>query len=294
MKGLSKDDFQVQENGQPQQLASFREYGNSAIEPSKPAASVPPPPNVFNNNDDAIAGQPMVVILLDFLNTETADQQDAVQQLAKFLRTKPKGTKFALFLLTERLQMLQGFTSDENLLLATLDSKSVRPRIPSELQRMDLAGLIQDHKEQALSNPNLEQSVQELTNQQATLDSAQLDRRALITTDGFDALAHYLRATPGRKSLIWLSGSFPLLFLANEKLNVDTANFSPAYSTYSDLVRKTANLLAESHMRRVSGKRAQNESGCSARHQRESESFPGRAAWIHGAGDSTRAGWGYE
>ena len=166
----------------------------------------------------------------------------------KFMRTKPEGTRFALFLLTERLEMLQGFTSDENLLLATLNSKSARPRISSELQRTDLGGLIQAFKEAALTDPNAEKSVQNLTSQQATEDSSQLNRRALITTDGFAALAHYLQATPGRKSLIWLSGSFPLTFVANEKPNVDTANLSPIYNTYSDLVRKTANLLAEAHI----------------------------------------------
>jgi VWFA-related protein len=248
VKGLSKDDFKVQENGATQELASFREYGNSAVEPAKPVATAPPHPNVFNNSDTTTADQPMVVILLDYLNTEIADQQDASRQLAKFLRTKPVGTKFALFLLTERLEMLQGFTSDENLLLATLNSKSARPRISSELQKMDMGRIIEGYKEAAQSNPNLERTVQELTNSQATLDASQLNRRALITTDGFGALAHYLQATPGRKSLIWLSGSFPLTFIANENPNVDTANLSSIMNTYSDLVRNTANLLAEAHV----------------------------------------------
>ena len=248
VKGLSKDDFQLQENGVPQQLASFHEYGNSAVEPSSPVASAPLPPNVFNNNDNTTADQPMVVILLDFLNTEVADQQDAIQHLAKFMRTKPEGTKFALFLLTERLEMLQGFTADENLLLATLGSKSARPRISSELQKMDLGSIIEGYKEQAQFSPDLEHDVQNFTNEQADLSATQLQRRAIITTDGFAALARYLNATPGRKSLIWLSGSFPLSFVANENQNVDTANLTPVQNTYSNLVRKTTNLLAESHI----------------------------------------------
>ena len=294
VKGLSKDDFQVQDSGEPQELASFREYGNTDVEPSKPVASALPPPNVFNNNDNATPGQPMVVILLDFLNTDMADQQDAVRQLAKFLRTKPEATKFALFLLAERLQMLQGFTSDENLLLATLNSKSARPRISSELQKMDLGSLIEGHKQQAMISPNMESSVQDLTRQQATLDSAQLDRRALITTDGFAALAHYLNAIPGRKSLIWLSGSFPLSFLANEKLNVDTAEpvarpehlFRPG-SEDDESIGRVAH-------RRVSGERARPGGGGSSWHRRESESPGVGAAWIHGAGDSASVDRGNE
>jgi VWFA-related protein len=248
VKGLSKDDFQVKENEVPQELASFHEYGNSTIEPSKPVASAPTPSNVFNNNSNTTADQPMVVILLDYLNTQIADQQDAIRQLTKFMRTKPAGTKFALFLMTERLEMLQGFTADENLLLATLGSKSARPRISSELQKMDMGGMIEGYKQAAQSNPDLERTVQNLTNSQAVLDASQLSRRAAITTDGFAALANYLKATPGRKSLIWLSGSFPLTFIANENSNVDTANLSPVVNTYSDLVRNTANLLAEAHI----------------------------------------------
>ena len=248
VKGLAKDDFQVKENEEAQELASFREYGNGTVEPAKAAASAPAAANVFNNNDNPTADQPMVVVLLDYLNTDISGQQDALRQLEKFLRSKPEGTKFAIFLLTEQLKMLQGFTTDENLLVATLNSKSARPTISSELHRTDLGGLIQDFKEMALTNTNGEQAAQDLTNQQAIQDSTQLKRRALVTTDGFAALAHYLQATPGRKSLIWLSGSFPLSFVANDKPNVDTANLTPVFNTYSDLVRKTANLLAEAHI----------------------------------------------
>jgi VWFA-related protein len=248
VKDLSKDDFQVQENGEPQNLLSAREYGNSSVETSRPVPSAPPPPNVFNNNENTTSDQPMVVILLDFLNTEIADQQDAIQHLTKFLRTKPIGTKFALFLLAEHLQVLQGFTSDENLLLATLGSKSARPRISSELQKFDLGNIIEGYKDQSQFNPDLERDVQQLTNDQANLNATQLDRRAVITTDAFAALARYLKATPGRKSLIWVSGSFPLSFVANENPNVDTAILSPVQNTYSNLVRKTTNLLAESHI----------------------------------------------
>jgi hypothetical protein len=39
-----------------------------------------------------------------------------------------------------------------------------------------------------------------------------------------------------------------LTFVANDKPNVDTSNLSLISRTYSDLVRKTANLLAEAHI----------------------------------------------
>ena len=198
VKGLSRDDFKVQENGQSQELASFHEYGNGAIEPSKPVASAPQTPNVFNNNESPTTDQPMVVILLDFMNTQLADQQVAIQELTKFLRTKPAGTKFALFLLAEHMQMLQGFTTDGNLLLATLGSKSAQPRITTQLEKMDLTSVIEGFRQKAMVDGGAEVDVQIFTGIQANLDATQVNRRIVVTTGSFAALARYLNATPGR------------------------------------------------------------------------------------------------
>jgi VWFA-related protein len=249
-KGLSKDDFQAEENGKPQRLRSFREYGNGPVESPKAAASTPPPPNVFNNNDNMAADQPVGIILLDFLNTEVADQGVARQQLIKFLRKKPAEMKFAICTLTDRVQLLQGFTADENLLLANLNDKRARPKFSSQLQRVDLGGLIQTLKQEAQFDGRawLQGSVQNLVRQQTLVDAAQLDRRAALTTDALAQLARYLAPIPGRKSLIWLSGSFPNAFSGARALSVDSPNQSNIELTFSDRLRTTANLLAQAHI----------------------------------------------
>lgn len=250
VKGLSKDDFQVEEDGKPQSLRSLREYGNGPAESPKPAASVPPPPNVFNNNETVAADQPVGIILLDFLNTDVADQGAARQQLMKFLKKKPEGMKFAICALTDRLQLLQGFTTDENLLLANLNSKGARTRFSSQLQRTDLSGVIQNLKQEAQSSTGawLEGSVQNLVREQASWDAAQLDRRVAMTAEALAQLARYLSPIPARKSLFWLSGSFPGAYLGATSLNVDNPNQSNIERTYSDRLRTTANLLAEAHI----------------------------------------------
>ncbi len=250
VKGLSKEDFQVEENGKPKSLRSVREYGNGPAGTPKPAATAPPPPNVFSNNNDVAADQPVGIILLDLLNTVIADQEAARQQLIKFLRRKPEGMKFAICTLTDRVQLLQGFTADENLLLANLKSKRARGRFSSELQRSDLGGVIQTLKQEAQFDGKawLQGSVQNLARQQALLDAAQLDRRAGITADAFAQLARYVSPIPGRKSLVWLSGSFPLAFLGNTSLNADTPNQSNIERTYSDRLRTAANLMAAAHI----------------------------------------------
>jgi hypothetical protein len=59
----------------------------------------------------------VTLILYDLLNTPADEQQRTKLELLKFLQNKPKGTKFALCALSDKLQMIQGFTPDEGLLI---------------------------------------------------------------------------------------------------------------------------------------------------------------------------------
>jgi hypothetical protein len=70
------------------------------------------------------------------------------------------------------------------------------------------------------------------------------DRRMSVTVGAFAQLARYLSGIPGRKNLVWLSGSFPL------GIYPDTTGQSPFIQgrNYSDELRKAANLLAEAHV----------------------------------------------
>jgi hypothetical protein len=40
----------------------------------------------------------------------------ARQQILKFIRNKPEGTRFAIFVSTDKLRLVQGFTADKDLL----------------------------------------------------------------------------------------------------------------------------------------------------------------------------------
>jgi VWFA-related protein len=68
--------------------------------------------------------------LLDLLDTAQDDQPYARQQLLKFIDSKPKGTRFAVFVLSDGLHLVQGFTADRGQLHAVLDPSHAIPHVP--------------------------------------------------------------------------------------------------------------------------------------------------------------------
>jgi len=75
---------------------------------------------------------------------------------------------------------------------------------------------------------------------QADLTAFQTDQRVGMTLDAMQELARYLSAVPGRKNLIWFSGSFPLNLDPDPSLQ----NPSEVMRDYYDDVRETSELLS--------------------------------------------------
>jgi VWFA-related protein len=79
---------------------------------------------------------------------------------------------------------------------------------------------------------------------EADVEAYQTQVRIQNTVDAFNALARYLGALPGRKNLLWFSGSFPLTLLP------DPTAGSQATSTFfmNELVKDTTALLAKAQV----------------------------------------------
>jgi VWFA-related protein len=250
VKDLSEKDFQIFEDGKPQRINYFHQYkgyaGSSAsgTEAEQPAAPKLPP-NVFANNQLAREDEPVTVFLLDLLNTPPEAQYFAREQLIQFLKDKPKGSQFALCTLANGLRLIQGFTADEQLLIATARGKKGAVRYAPIHERnvgMDIGLKMQ--QEVAAFDPGKQFAVQMFQEAEAEERAQELDRRLFVTVDGFAQLARYLSGVPGRKNVVWLSGSFPLGIFPNN----DLFNAFNETRNYSELMRKTANLLADSHV----------------------------------------------
>src|SRR6202040_835201 len=81
---------------------------------------------------------------------------------------------------------------------------------------------------------------------EAQQQSFQLQLRVKYTLDAMSQIARYLSSIPGRKNLIWFSGSFPISVLPDT-----TGNLPDPFAVVADYekeFRDTVNLLARSQV----------------------------------------------
>ncbi len=207
--GLHREDFQVTEDGKPQNVSVFEEHKGEAVN----LANIPPmPANVFTNYPLARIPDSVNVLLLDWLNTQPQDQAFVRAQTIKYLKSIPSGTSLAVFTLGSRLHMVQGFTTDPAVLLAALDSKKAKPG--TESARL-LPTTVQDAAERELidlmrMNMAAPAAIDAVRQEMARTSALQADERVKITLQALQLLARFLSGIPGRKNVIWFSGSFPI------------------------------------------------------------------------------------
>ncbi len=246
--GLQKQDFEVLEDGKPQTISTFEEHHGAPPTQIK----VPPlPPHVYTNFPVTQTADSVNVLLLDALNTPSRDQSYVHSQMIKYLKTIPPGTRVAIFTLASRLRMLQGVTTDSSELLAVLNrakaGPSQSPLLPSNAEA-DADQRMIDFMEENSAGPStapatLAMAAVDPINamKQFLADTAaiQTELRISITLQSLQQLARYLSSVPGRKNVIWFSGSFPAGILPNSDL-VDP--FTSA-DTFQEDIRKTTDML---------------------------------------------------
>jgi VWFA-related protein len=211
VQGLTKADFSVTEDGKPQEILTFDANGFSSGMDYLPPILPPQPPNTFVNMPATPEKGPLYVLLYDLVNMDSPDQMNspedhsaqliARQQLIKFIQGKPEGTRFAIFVRSDGLHLIQGFTSDKALLLSAIDPHNPKPHIPVVF----------------LMAPNFGRG----------------DRISAL--DNLHAIATYLDGLPGRKNLIWFSSQFPLSLFAAD---TDGPNFQEETRTTLELLAR--------------------------------------------------------
>ena len=257
VRGLTADDFHVFENGSPQAVRSFEVH---TAEPQPPLKLPKLPVNTFSNFSSSPSGGPTTVVLYDLLNTPLDSQPYAHAQLLDFLKERKTSGQVAIFVLSDKLHMLQGFTEDDDKLIAALNMQKGRYKsglLPSQSETTASSDqLAQTDGNQNGADARQDASFQAiagmLKNMETMEQSYQLDQRVDITAEALQQIAHFLVAIPGRKNLLWMSGSFPNGIIPNgddDGRNPLTGqNEFSADRNYSSEIIEATNMLNLSHV----------------------------------------------
>jgi VWFA-related protein len=251
--GLKASDFSLTEGGVPQTVKHFEEH---AALTQADATKFPPvaklPPGIFTNYTPAPANGAVNLILLDTLNTPMKDQAYVRQQLMAYLKATPPGTRIAIFGLTTRLIILQGFTSDPDLLRRVMEKGVAKgsPLLDDPVGGGGIQNSEADNLEDMLDSGAVGSDAAALVANMREFDavqqSFQSQLRAKYTLDAMSQIARYLSNIPGRKNLIWFSGSFPIDVMPDI-----TGTLPDPFAVMADSeaeFRDTVNLLARSQV----------------------------------------------
>jgi VWFA-related protein len=220
--GLQQSDFTVKEDGKPQPIRSFEEFGSEDV-PEPPKL----PPNIYTNRYPPPASSAVNVLLLDFTNSApgvslsccdrdpTAGpkslgramgrQRQTKQKAMKYLQEMPPGTRVAVLgsANTGHLRVLQGVTSDPALLSAAVDT--------------------------------MEFDTDALAFNRETWCSQQ-ERRNRMTLESLNQIAVDLADIKGRKNLVWFTTGIPTITDPNSR--------PPCLSDYSTKLKQAYGLFA--------------------------------------------------
>ena len=208
VRGLTKDDFTIQDKGKVQTIAVFatNEKGGGA------GSTTPLPPGVVSNRVNASGGsaQTATVILFDRLNIlepqssssgsggalsglGAGAQARAGRQVLELLASLKASEKVGLYSLFQDVTVVRDFTEDSEPLIEAAKRASASPSTTAgtpAAQALDMT-----LRDALTPGHPIEHSV-----------------RAQITAKAFRAIARRMDGVPGRKSLIWITSSFPLTY----------------------------------------------------------------------------------
>jgi VWFA-related protein len=221
--GLKPEDFTLEENGKKQKISVFVPPGIT-----NRTAATPTPAGVFSNHPENLTpGGVPTVLLIDAANSPFKDQSYGRSQMLKYvLQQGQSGRPMAVLTLTDRLRVLQQFTSDPQVLLTAI--KNFRPQeqilqsgapAPESHGSADSTGL--RGSSPGPSDYSIGMASQAL---QAFADlqiGYNIERRTTITLDAMRALSRMLGGLPGRKNVVWLTANLPFDLVPEDRSMTD-------------------------------------------------------------------------
>ena len=225
--GLKARDFTIIENGQPQHIKGFEEYG-ADVPSAKAAPPAQLPADTYTNYVSSSEPGAVNIILFDSLNTDRLNLTSARQQLLSYLAKLPDNARVALFTLDGELHLIHGFTDDNHALMEAAQRLSSTPNSIHRKARDVTEELADARLTKITGSPRMYGALSRFLWSEY---DAKAESRTFITMEALNQLARSMAIFPGRKSLIWISGGIP---------------FDPTETTPQ--MEKTAALLAATQM----------------------------------------------
>jgi VWFA-related protein len=202
LSGLQKEDFTVLDEGKPQNIAFF-----SCVAPPPATPPAVLPSNIFTNRFDLKGEDPgaVTVILFDTLNTSPEDQSFVRKEILRFLQTLKPQDHVAIYALTASLIVLHDFTHDVSALVNAVSRftpKELAAFDASTAQAPDFVSLTGDPQWQSFQN--------HLNNAEGQIADRNTLNRVGTTAAALEIIATHVANISGRKSLVWVSGGFPI------------------------------------------------------------------------------------
>jgi VWFA-related protein len=232
VRDLRREELVLSDDGREEPITSFT-APLEELETTPDPGSLPP--NTFTNRLETLPVAPASVtaILFDGLNTPMANQEFARQQVIGFLRQLPPGNRVSLYTLGLGPRVLVDFTTDTEPLVRALEQYRGERRAEAGEAPLPLpdAGL-----------ERFDSWLQELS---LNLVERYAKDRALRTVRSLVAIANHLARIPGRKNLIWVSGSFPVGWITRDSVPLPG---SPSNQNIRPEIERAARALASANL----------------------------------------------
>jgi VWFA-related protein len=211
VSGLTKDDFNLFQDGRSQQLTAFEEIHASR-------AGLRAEEGVFSNSySNGAESPPQIVILaIDTVNTPALDQANFREELKKYLADrKPNDPPIGLVELTRSgLRIIHDFTRDPKALLSGIESIKALPS-----KNNDTSGIIaKTNNEQqqrnegfADQNPAMDELMSRVLAQEEQMTRFQNATARIDSLLVLQQIAQTFKGIPGRKTLLWAGSGFPFM-----------------------------------------------------------------------------------
>jgi VWFA-related protein len=216
--GLKTDDFALEENGKKQKISLSVPPGST-----QQTAPTPAPAGILSNHPEHVgpAGTP-TVLLLDATNSPFKEQAYARSQMLKYAAEQGQSRHpMAVVALTDRVHVLQQFTSDPQVLMTAI--KNFRP----QEQILQPSGPVPTSELVGMSGPRggsagataalmlaTQAEIASFADAQIAYD---IERRCLITIEAMRSMVRMLGGLGGRKNVVWLTANLPFDLIPEDR-----------------------------------------------------------------------------